>query len=235
MSVKPVAAALTAAALTMASTAASALTLASIDNGWIDGTGYAGSSNTNIFTSADGDGFRSYYAFDLSGVTETVTGATLSFAFGSSEGLTGTGRYESPDPSETVNFHAVTTDLTALYAGTAGVAGYADLGDGALYGSATVFAKDMDPMPAVSVALTPAALTDVNAARGGGFAIGGTLAVAGGTIEGAIWSSSANGQTGLASLELSFGAPASPVPAPAAAPLLAAGLGALAFARRRRR
>ncbi|WP_162914529.1 PEP-CTERM sorting domain-containing protein [Desertibaculum subflavum] len=114
---------------------------------------------------------RSYLAFDLSGVTGTVTAAKLRlFNPEVSQFLHG---YVSPQASETLAFYDVTTLAAAFLDGTAGVAGFADLGTGILFGTRSVSAADNGTV--IEIDLNAAALAALNAAAGGDFLLGGAL------------------------------------------------------------
>jgi hypothetical protein len=118
---------------------------------------------------------RSFFVFDVSGVSGTIQAATLRlFNPEVSAFLHG---YVSPDPTETLNIYDVSTPAADVVGNTAGVAGFADLGSGALYGSRVVSASDNGTV--VEIALGPAALADLNNASGP-FVLGGAL----GTISG---------------------------------------------------
>jgi hypothetical protein len=80
--------------------------------------------------------------------------------------------YVSPDPTETLDIYDVTTAAASVTDGTAGVAGFGDLGSGTLYGSRIVSAADNGTV--VEITLNAAALADLNAA-GGLFVLGAAL------------------------------------------------------------
>jgi hypothetical protein len=113
---------------------------------------------------------RSFFVFDLSGVTGTVQAATLRlFNPEVSEFLHG---YVSPDPTETLSIYDVSTPAADLVTNAAGVAGFADLGSGALYGSQVVSAGDNGTV--VEIALGSAAISDLNNASTA-FVLGGAV------------------------------------------------------------
>jgi hypothetical protein len=133
--------------------------------GWInsDGSPNGGLNGNNTFTgNYFGTRYNSWAAFNLSGVSGTVTSATLEI---------GLLRYPSNDPTpNTVDIHDVSTPLSTLLSFNLDVAGYTDLGTGNLYGSVTgangnYFAP-----------LTAQAVADINAALGGSFQVGFTNA-----------------------------------------------------------
>ena len=201
-------------ALFLASTTAHAASVEvyAYDTGWYQ-NGFHSTGNENIAVGLGG--YNNFFAFDLSTVTGTVTSATLAIA--------ANGSPLNTNPSVTYNVYDVTTDIGSLVAGTGGAAAQTDLGSGTLYGSTTITALSGNPMPAVTVGLA-GGLTDINAALGGLFAVGGAS-----DATSYLWGSS-NG-VGNVKLVLEIGA----VPLPAAFPLFLAALGGLGIAARRRK
>ncbi|MEP1198253.1 VPLPA-CTERM sorting domain-containing protein [Tateyamaria sp.] len=218
-----------AAALILGGAAASAATFTTntYDNGWYRNDGIHGPTNTNIITGVSGSfSFRSFFAFNLaSAVGQTVTSAKISF-FGAN------GSFVSPLGTETLGLFDVGTSAASIVNGTAGTAGYSDLGSGNSYGTHIYSAPSGTLMQAFSVSLTSAALTDINSLLSGSnydFLIGSHLLTVGSTAE-RLWSGS--GFLPAASLTLET---TPPVPLPAGLPLLLAGLGAFGIAARRKR
>ena len=120
--------------------------------------------STNII----GDSTRNnYFAFDLSGVSGTVTGAKLTIF-----GPNGLFLFNSTTPATvTYSIYDVTTNIGALTGHTAGAAAFTDLGSGLVYGS-TSFAATTGSSPQLVIDLA-GGLNDINAALGGLFALGG--------------------------------------------------------------
>jgi hypothetical protein len=211
------------------STMATAATLVdSFDNGWYESDGSHDSTNDNVILGSYLSGnYRNWFAFSTSGLSEAVTGATLVFR-------SGNGSWQG-DATETIEVYDVTTSSASVVASSAassagGLATYADLGSGTFFGSVTTSGSFDVSMPEIRVTLNSDAIAAINAARTGAdtnFLVGGLLA----SDDGGDWIFSSSSGVPAATLELTTAA----VPLPAGLPLLAAGLGALAFLRRRRR
>jgi hypothetical protein len=155
--------------------AAAPVTIEALDSGFYQPNGLHVVGNQNYLTGLFGNEHRSFFLFDLSTVTGTINSATLRlFNPEVSQFLHG---YVSPDPTETLNFFDVTTAAASIADGTGGVAAFADLASGTLYGSQIVSAADNGTV--IEITLNNLALADLNAATGI-FAIGGAL----GTIDG---------------------------------------------------
>jgi len=145
------------------------------DRGWYDSTGFHDPNNA-IYISGGLDNeetdpvlFRSFFYFNLSGVTGTFSSATFE-AFNPVDG------YQSPDATETLRLFDVSTPLADLLSGGVNkVNAYNDLGSGTEFGFATVSAANNSSI--VSFNLNPAGLAAVNAAVAGNgvFVIGGAL------------------------------------------------------------
>ena len=163
---------------------------------------------------------NNYFAFDLSGVSGTVTGAKLTIF-----GANGLFLFNSTTPATvTYSIFDVTTDIGALTGHTAGAAAFTDLGSGLVYGS-TSFAATTGSSPQLVIDLS-GGLNDINAKLGGLFALGGDSSLV--SNQGFLWSSSFLGPAAQLTLETT--------PLPAALPLFATvlGDGGLVAWRRRR-
>lgn len=178
------------------------------------GTGYFNGGVPNLFTE-----WRSWFEFDLAGISGTVTGATLQL---------NAGTYNSPDFSETFVLHQVTSALNLLGSTTSNGAVFTDLGDGAVYGTHVFDANQNNT--ALSIALDAAAINDIQAALGQNFALGGlftTLSRNDGVNERAMFGTQANVSLVLTVNDVHT------VPEPATIGLVATGL--VCLMRRRRR
>ena len=149
------------------------------------GTGFSGTPIGNYLTgeyTAFGipHEYRSFFIFDVSGVTDTIVSATfeVSAAFP-----------VMTDPTESLSLFNVSTALASLSAGTAGVVGFTDLGSGTVYGSRTFTGAEPTLLPPTAIALNAAALADLNAATTL-FGFGGALTTIAGTSNQAIFGSS---------------------------------------------
>jgi hypothetical protein len=165
---------------------------------------------------------NNYFAFDLSGVSGTVTGAKLTIF-----GANGLFLFNSTTPATVAySIFDVTTNIGALTGHTAGAAAFTDLGSGLVYGS-TSFAATTGSSPQLVIDLS-GGLNDINAKLGGLFALGGDSSLV--SSQGFLWSSSFLGPAAQLTLETT--------PIPAALPLFATVLGGgglVAWRRRRLR
>jgi hypothetical protein len=114
-----------------------------------------------------GEEFRSFFNFDLSSITGTITSAELRLGYDRFG-------FSSPGPTETLGIFDVTTSIPALVAGSGGLSAFADLGSGTLYGSAVLPTSNPADGTA-SITLNTSALAGLNAEQGGQFAVGGAL------------------------------------------------------------
>ena len=153
--------------------AGSAQTLKALDQGWYESGGYHKRENRNYlagecFGPCTVTAYRNFFVFDLKGVSRSVTGATLSVVM-----LPGTIGYWSPDPTETLTLFDYRGSIEALVAGNGGTAAFQDLGSGTPFGTRTFFATASQQRWEIS--LNRNAVAEINAARGGLFALGGAL------------------------------------------------------------
>jgi hypothetical protein len=207
-------------AASASSTAATTVTINSNASGFYQNTGGTPSlGSTNIIEDSTRN---NYFAFDLSGLSGTVTGAKLTIFGPNSLFL-----FNSTTPATvTYSIYDVTTDIGALTGHTAGAAAFTDLGSGLVYGS-TSFAATTGSSPQLVIDLS-GGLNDINAALGGLFALGGDSSLV--SNQGFLWSSSFLGPAAQLTLETT--------PLPAALPLFATVLGGgglVAWRRRRLR
>lgn len=136
--------------------------------GWYDSTGAHNRFNMNYIVgiSTDSTGtheHRNFFVFDVSSARKPILSANLT--------LETTG-YSSPDSNENYELHDVVTQISALIAGTGGVAAYNDLGEGTLYGGRSMAATDVGTV--INIPLNSSAIDALNDATGV-FAIGGSI------------------------------------------------------------
>ena len=129
-------------------------------------------------------------------MTQTITGATLQV-------LNPANGYASSDPTETYSVFDVSTPVVALQASGSGRTDiFADLGTGNSFGTRAVSTVDNGQL--VSVDLNSAAVSGLNFARGGAFAVGGALTTIVGSANQYIFGFSS---TGTRQLVLNLGQP----------------------------
>jgi hypothetical protein len=117
-----------------------------------------------LIGATDSADYRTYLSFDLSALSATAVAASLRLE------LVG---YNSIDPSEGMEIWEVSTDADLLANSSGSLPIYDDLGDGRSYGHWTFTPADAGSV--VVIPLGPAAVTEINAAAGGAFALGLTL------------------------------------------------------------
>jgi hypothetical protein len=139
-------------AVTQASTTLNAVNSGNYynNNGVVSNDGAA--SNIGIW----GDTKRDWLGFDLTGITGTITGATLKVNSSASNAS-----------GQTINWYDVTTPYASL-GSVSSTAIFNDLGSGVLFGQGTHTAGTIN-----SYVLNPAAIAALNAAEGSKWAIGG--------------------------------------------------------------
>ena len=156
---------------------AATITLTDTERGSYDSTGFFGTSGsgtaignylTGVLSSVE---YRSFFNFDLSGISGTVTSAELRISTNTTNG-TGQGS-ATPDNPETLGIFDVTTSIPNLVTDLGGVAAFNDLGGGIQY--ASVFVPTPTSNGTIIITLNAAALSDINTAIGGDFAVGGVL------------------------------------------------------------
>lgn len=111
-----------------------------------------------------GSDYRSYFIFALGGLSGAVTAASLRLELVA---------FDSIDPSESLEFWAITTDAGLLESSSGSVPIYDDLGDGNAYGLWTFTPADVGSV--MEIPLDMAAVAEINAAAGSSFAVGVAL------------------------------------------------------------
>jgi hypothetical protein len=171
---------------------AQAATIQIVDRGWFrdDGQHIAGHHNA-FFGRWSGRNYRAFMVFDLSTVTDPISGVTLELELESYWGNNASETFDvfdvSSDPGTFQNAHA---------SGSAsGTSIYADLGTGALYATVTALSGDVGTV--LSFLLSAQAATDMEAARTGSglFAMGFVVTTATGN-QGLRWGTDADFDAG---------------------------------------
>jgi len=197
-----------------------------IDQGWYTSSGSSSGGNTSyIIGELNGEIYRNWFAFDLSGINllagESIISASLTVVKGSYFG----------DDHEDWALTSIESNVSDLINGTGtGLTIFEDLADGSAYGAATLTAAGgIDLL--INVNLTGAnAITDIDSSLGGLFAIGGYLS----TIDSANQEVLFSGTGGLDFFKSVLTIETTIVPVPAAVWLFSSGLiGLIGIARRK--
>ncbi|HEX5218762.1 MAG TPA: M36 family metallopeptidase [Verrucomicrobiae bacterium] len=150
------------------------ISLAAFDQGWYDISGFHGPANANYFVGdldAASTPLRDWFAFNIPPLPAPVGAAQL---------IVNTYGISSPTGSETYQLRHVSTPVPTLVAGGSGLTPvFNDLGDGAIYGSRVFSTSEANQFIAIS--LNDAFLTNIMAAAGQAFALGGELTTLDGT------------------------------------------------------
>lgn len=211
-----------------ASTASASTTITALDSGWYRDSGAHSPNNRNVLTGDNGgDELRSFFVFDLSGLSAA---SSLSVTFPIN------GRFATDTGTETVNFYDFTGSITSLVGGSGGVAAFNDLGSGTLLGQHTITAANSTAMPEFTIVLPLSFVSQFNAAIGSGdqrIAFGASMQTLtlGGAGE-AFWAFSDNSGANAAQLNIT---PFSAIPEPATWAMMLLGLFAAGAALRRKR
>lgn len=143
---------------------ASTYLLGAVARGWWDSGGHHQSANDNTFTGMlYASTYNSYFTFDLTALSGEITGARLYLEVE---------EFYGADPSEQISLWDVSTDAATLEndASQPNPRVHSDLQSGLSYGTAAVYPTAVGSR--LTIALGPAAVAHINAARGGYFSVG---------------------------------------------------------------
>ncbi|MGB6589090.1 MAG: hypothetical protein WCC50_10370 [Pseudolabrys sp.] len=209
---------------------AGATALNTIDRGWYQQTNVHEPGNDNYITGQIGaTDYHDFFTFDLTGVTGTITSATLHL-FEPSGTDFASGGFVSTQASETFQVFTYTGNVSTLDAGGTVSGAYNGLVSGTLAGSVSISAANGGTF--VDVSLNAAALAALTSGEGGLFAFGGDLlGVPDGQLtQRTVFANSSvddvgapDGNTQLILTTIS------PTPVPGALPLFVSGLGVFGF------
>ncbi len=144
--------------------------LTAVDTGWYDSAGYHDATNPNYIAGLfAGFQFHDYFVFDLTGLSQLVSSASLT-VYNPPEGFLGAGPL-------TVRLYDVSTGVPQLISGNAGGAGgiaiFNDLGSGTAFSDKSFNASTDNT--SVTFTLNSAFLSYFDAHEGGLLAIGGAI------------------------------------------------------------
>ncbi len=151
---------------------ATPVTIVAADTGWYQEDGHH--SFTNYIASTGGLAQNNYFTFSLSGVSGTITGATISI-FNPVNGFFG-----SPGMYTLYDVVTPPSILIANNSAAVGITIYNDLGSGTVFGSTNVSSADNGTV--ITISLNAAAIAALNATNGGVFAIGGAFSAPSGSV-----------------------------------------------------
>jgi hypothetical protein len=168
-----------AVALNTTSASAALISVDAIDTGAYQANGSHTSTNQNYVTGRFNNETRSFFVFDLTGLSAPITSATLNLWNPNTDPHPCCQGYRSPDATETFNLFDVNAPITTLTGGGAGLTNvFADLGTGATFGSYT--ASKQDNGKTIAITFNTAGIAALNASLGQIIAFGGALSTIGG-------------------------------------------------------
>ncbi|MDP2325626.1 MAG: hypothetical protein Q8N51_16590 [Gammaproteobacteria bacterium] len=151
------------------SSPAQAVTLNALSSGTYSGNGSPAHDPNSYLTggNAYGPDWRSYFVYDLTAVTGTITAAALHLFSPSPGG------FWSDSPTETLAIFDVATSIPVLTSGSGGIPAWTDLGSGLQFGSVVVSYASNGTF--IDIALNAAGLAYLNGKLGGQVAFGGAI------------------------------------------------------------
>jgi hypothetical protein len=217
---------------------AGATTINTIDRGWYRETNVHEPGNDNYITGQIGSrDYHDFFTFDLTGVTGTITSATLHL-FERSGTDFASGGFVTTQTSETFQVFIYAGNISTLDAGGTVTGAYNGLVSGTFAGSTSISAANGGTF--VDVSLDAAALAALTSGEGGLFAFGGDLL---GVPDGALTQRTVFANSSVDDIGAPDGntqlilttIPSTSVPEPGSLVLLLSGIGGIAMSRRRRR